>query len=81
MARASRYEDVKQEILDEIAAVDAAHGKPPSVRDLAGRFEVSVSTMHSFLKKMLEEGMVEWKPGRHRTLRPAIQQITRVSSP
>lgn len=69
MARASKYEAVKAEILAQIAATEASHAKPPAVRDLAEAHEVSVSTMHSFLKKLNAEGLIEWKPGRHRSLR------------
>lgn len=68
MARASKYEDVKQEILDAIASAAASHGKPPAVRDLAETHQVSASTMHSFLTKLAGEGLIEWKPGRHRSL-------------
>lgn len=80
MARTSRYESVKDDIFQEVSAAYAAHGQAPTVRDLATKFEVGVSTMHSFLKKMSEEGLVEWSPGRHRSLRPVIQQVSRVSS-
>ena len=69
MARASKYEDVKGDVLDKIGAAAISHGKPPSVRDLAAAFEVSVSTMHSYLSKLAEEGKVEWRSGRHRSLR------------
>lgn len=68
MARASKYEDVKTDILDAIAAAAASYGKPPAVRDLAERHDVSPSTMHSFLTKLAGEGLIEWKPGRHRSL-------------
>lgn len=68
MARASKYGEVRWDILSTIAATAASHAKPPAVRDLAEKFEVSPSTMHSFLSKLSEEGMIEWKPGRHRSL-------------
>lgn len=69
MARASKYEDVKQGILEQIAQADMRHGRPPAVRDLADRHGVSVSTMHSYLTRLAEEGLVEWSRGRHRSLR------------
>ena len=81
MARASKYEDVKQDILAEIAAAAAAHGKAPAVRDLAEAHEVSVSTMHSFLTKLAGEGVSEWKSGRHRSLRLTPNGFTASSLP
>jgi len=79
MARASRYPDSREEILRSLNDVALAHGKPPSVRDLATKFQVGVATMHSYLEKLAEEGMVEWRPGRHRSLHltPAgIQELS-----
>ena len=81
MARASKYEDVKRDILAEIAASADAHGKAPSVRDLAEAHQVSVSTMHSFLSKLQGEGMIEWKSGRHRSLRLTPQGFQASSLP
>lgn len=79
MARASRYADSRDEILKSVHEAATAHGKPPSVRDLAERMDVGVATMHSYLQKLSEEGMVEWRPGRHRSLHltPAgIQELS-----
>lgn len=81
MARASRYQAVKGEILAQIAKTEASHAKPPAVRDLAEVHEVSVSTMHSFLTKMNGEGLIEWKPGRHRSLRLTPQGSQASSRP
>ena len=69
MARASKYEDVREAILGIVAAAESSHGKAPTVRDLAGDHEVSASTMHSYLTKLREEGLIEWRKGRHRTVR------------
>lgn len=69
MARASRYEDNRDEILAVVGEVAVRHGKPPSVRDLAEKFDVGVATMHSYLHKLAEEGVVEWAPGKHRSLK------------
>lgn len=70
MARASKYPEVKKDVLGAIVEAAVAHRSGPSVRDLATSFEVSPSTMHSFLSKLADEGLVEWNPGRHRSLRP-----------
>lgn len=79
MARASRYDDVKDGVLGHVVQAWSSHGKPPSVRDLADAHQVSVSTMHSYLKHMAEEGLVEWSPGRHRSLRATQQGFQRHS--
>ncbi len=68
MARASQYGDTRDKILDSVHKTALAHGKPPSVRNLAEEFDVGVATMHDYLKKLADEGMVEWRPGRHRSL-------------
>lgn len=69
MARASKYEDKKDELLGLVAKAQIAHGRPPSVRDLAEALDVGVATAHSYVAKLSDEGLVEWSSGRHRTLR------------
>jgi DNA-binding GntR family transcriptional regulator len=79
MARVSRYEDVKDGILAKISDAALAHSKPPAVRTLAQEFEVSVSTMHSYLTRLADEGMIHWRPGRHRSLTCTPQGFQRLS--
>lgn len=69
MARASRYKTEKIRILGLVDAAAQAHGRSPSVRDLAMAADVGVATMHSYLHKLAAEGLIEWAPGRHRSLR------------
>jgi len=69
MARVSKYADTKDEVLALIGEASARHSKPPTVRDLAEETGVGVATMHSYLQKLAKEGLVEWTPGRHRSLR------------
>lgn len=69
MARTSRYARTRDEILESLRKAEAAHSQPPTVRDLAEANSVGVATMHSYLQKLAEEGMVEWRQGRHRSLR------------
>lgn len=69
MARASLYDAHRDKVLRRIDHSMKAHAKPPSVRELAEECEVGVATMHSYLQKMAEEGVVEWRQGRHRSLR------------
>lgn len=79
MARASRFEDSRDQILTSIHNAAIAHGKPPSVRALADQLEVGVATMHDYLTKLAEEELIEWRKGKHRTLHctpKGIQQLS-----
>lgn len=69
MARVSQYGDKREELLSMIAEAMIAHGKAPSIRDLATRLNVGVGTIHSYLVKLAEEGVIEWKQGKHRSLK------------
>lgn len=69
MARDSHYKDHRSEVLKVIREKDLSHGKPPSIRELAGAVDVGVATMHHYLERLREEGLVEWQPGKHRSLR------------
>lgn len=80
MARASQYEAKKHEVLGALNEAAKRHSKPPTVRDLADWMGVGVATTHSYLRKLAEEGLVEWKPGRHRTLSCTEQGLLELSS-
>lgn len=67
MARASRYEDSRDDLLALVER--GSRGKSPTVRDLADQCEVGVATMHSYLTRLSEEGLITWRPGKHRSLR------------
>lgn len=69
MGRQSHYEDKKRFILLAIHDVHKAAGRAPSVRELAYRAAVGVATVHSYLGKMAQEGLIVWQPKAHRTLR------------
>ena len=69
MARVSLYDGHRDQILRSIDASQARHAKPPSVRELAEQCGVGVATMHAYLTKMADEGVLEWRTGRHRSLR------------
>jgi DNA-binding IclR family transcriptional regulator len=81
MARASKYEASKVEVLGLIREAHARHSKPPTVRDLAAQSGVGVATMHSYLQKLAEEGLVDWDRNRHRSLRLTREGIQQLSSP
>jgi len=69
MARASLYAAHRDQVLRCIDTSVKSHARPPSVRELAEECGVGVATMHSYLQKLAEEGVVEWRQGRHRSLR------------
>jgi DNA-binding MarR family transcriptional regulator len=80
MARQTQYGRQRVAVLAEIRGRYVAHGRPPTVRELAGRFDVGPATMHSWLKRLAEEGLVEWSPGRHRSLQCTLRGIQLLSS-
>lgn len=69
MPRESRYDASRHKVLQVIQAKMLSHGQPPSVRELAEAADVGVATMHDYLVKLNEEGLIEWQRGRHRSLR------------
>lgn len=69
MARASKYDGSKPVVLRRIHRAETAQAMPPSVREFADMLGVGVATAHSYLSKMAEEGLIEWEPNRHRSLR------------
>lgn len=80
MARASDYGDRKMAVLGELDGRMRRHSRVPTVRELAEIFEISPATMHSWLTKLNKEGLVEWTPGRHRSLHPTPQGSQLLSS-
>jgi DNA-binding IclR family transcriptional regulator len=80
MARLSQYRDQRLAVLTEISERVRRHSKVPTVRELAERFDISAATMHSWLTRLAEEGLVEWTPGRHRSLRCTPRAIQLLSS-
>lgn len=69
MGRASRLGEKRVDVLGEIVSAMRHHSKVPTVRELADHFEVGTGTMHSWLTKLAGEGLVEWTPRGHRSLR------------
>lgn len=68
MGRLSLYEFKRDGIVEAIARL-SADGRSPSLREIANVADVSVATLHSYLRKMADEGLVEWNPKSHRSLR------------
>lgn len=69
MGRQSHYEDKKHSLLSCVDTLSRSLGRAPSVRELADNIEVGVATVHSYLAKMAGEGLVQWQPKSHRSLR------------
>lgn len=90
MARATRFDEVAGKILERIQAAESRHAKAPSVRELADYCEVAVATMHSYLARLAgamdEKGvatepvLIEWKTGRHRSLKLTDQGRSELTS-
>jgi Mn-dependent DtxR family transcriptional regulator len=69
MARASNYAQNRTAIVEQLAEAETHHSLAPTVRDLATAMNVGVATVHSYLRRLAMEGMVEWTPNKHRSLR------------
>lgn len=69
MARPSLFPQFHGTILREIAKAHEEHRRAPSVRDLADVCNVSVSTMHDYLARIVERGELDWRPRAHRAVK------------
>ena len=67
--RKSHYGANRTMILRLISATAKSHGAPPTVRELASMLGVGVATMHLYLNRLGDEGLLVREPGRHRSLR------------
>lgn len=68
MGRQSLYQYKRDGIVEAIERL-SADGRSPSLREIADVADVSVATLHSYLKAMRDEGIVEWHEKSHRSLR------------
>jgi len=65
-----RTENLENEICDYIREFMRAHGYPPTVRDIQNNLEIkSTSTVHSYLKKLAQEGRITKSDGKSRSVR------------
>lgn len=69
MPRQSLYMYKRDGILDAISTLSAATGKAPSIREIAEVSDVSIATLHSYLTKMKDEGVITWTERHHRSLK------------
>lgn len=68
MGRQSLYHYKRDGIVEAITRL-STDGRSPSLREVADVADVSVATLHSYLSKMRDEGLVEWNEKSHRSLR------------
>lgn len=69
MPRQSLYPFKRDGILDAVSALTAAKGKAPSIREIAEVADVSLATLHSYLERMRDEGVITWTERHHRSLK------------
>lgn len=73
MARPSLYELNRDVVVIAIASLSRSSGKPPTLREVSERTGISVSTLHSYVNRMHDEGLVTWQPRSHRSVRLTAQ--------
>ncbi|MGH7443084.1 MAG: transcriptional repressor LexA [bacterium] len=61
--------DRQREILDFIRSYHAEHEYFPSLREIAGNFEVSIETVQTHLDYLKRKGALDWDKGKPRALR------------
>jgi Mn-dependent DtxR family transcriptional regulator len=71
MGRKSGYPSNRKALLALIA--NTGHGRSPSVRWIADELDVGVATAHSYLELLADEGMIEWTPRQHRSIRLTLK--------
>lgn len=80
MARKSQYEYRKWVIAMAIHEIARYKGRPPALREVSERTSIPLSTIHSYLDQLQDDGIAEWQGGAHRTLRltdSAEQEVQR----
>lgn len=69
MARPSLYKLNRDGVLVAISRLSQRMGKPPTLRELSDVTGLPVSTLHSYVNRMHDEGLVTWQPRSHRSVR------------
>ena len=68
-ARSAGTTAKQRAVMDAIVELTAARRYPPSIRDLANRFNVNVNDVHQKVTRLQRDGLVAWDPGVCRSLR------------
>lgn len=66
-------------VISAIADLSREHGKPPTLREVSEVTDISVSTLHSYVNRMHDEGWVAWQPRSHRSIRLTPQALELLS--
>jgi SOS-response transcriptional repressor LexA len=64
-----RYASMRPQLLHLAQAYLAENGFAPTLRELAGETGLSLTTLRLYLRRMQQEGSLDFKPGRARSLR------------
>ena len=76
--RASRYNEKEKAIYDYINETIRKEGYSPTVRDIQGALGIkSTSTVHAYLSRLQEKGLIRKDPGKSRTLNTGIERDDR----
>lgn len=83
MGRKSHYMANKLVVLQSIYNLTAHRRKAPTVREVADDTQISMGTLHSYLQRLSEEGLVSWRQKRHRSLQltKSGQELVRIDLP
>lgn len=69
MGRQSQYPVKRDEIVTAISTILGESHRNPTMREIATRTNLSVATLHAYLGKLSDEGLIEWRTKRHRSIR------------
>lgn len=72
MPRQSLYQFKRDGIINAVETLTAATGKAPSIREIAEVADVSIATLHSYLVRMKDEGVISWTERHHRSLKVSL---------
>jgi SOS-response transcriptional repressor LexA len=84
MGRRSGYPSNREGLLVLIDSSLRTKGRSPSVRWIADELDVGLATAHSYQELLHEEGMIEWRPRVHRSIRITplgSQELRRLALP
>lgn len=73
MARPSLYKLNRESVLVAISGLSKLGGTPPTLRELSDVTGLPVSTLHSYVNRMHDEGLVTWQPRSHRSVRLTVE--------
>lgn len=81
MARPSEYPQYRRVILRIVEWTWKEQGRAPTLRDLSDATGISLGTAQKYIKRLHEEGLVQWTPKKHRSIKLSKQGQEALSSP